>query len=78
MARKVFEAERTPAYPRQLAETLAICLQASLLTQFAPPPVAEWFIQTRVEGRRGQTLGTISMESTTAGKILDRAFPDAV
>ncbi|WP_231945706.1 hypothetical protein [Agromyces flavus] len=40
---------------RELAERLALVLQASLLVQHAPPAVADAFVRSRIEGRAGRS-----------------------
>ncbi len=44
---------------RSLVETLALTLQGVLLTRYAPSPVAEAFLATRLQGRWGHALGTL-------------------
>ncbi|GGI45716.1 putative acyl-CoA dehydrogenase [Agromyces flavus] len=43
---------------RELAERLALVLQASLLVQHAPPAVADAFVRSRIEGRAGSLYGS--------------------
>ncbi|MGR0221281.1 acyl-CoA dehydrogenase family protein [Agromyces sp. ZXT2-6] len=44
---------------RELTERLALVLQASLLVQHAPPPVADAFARTRLEGGGGMLYGAL-------------------
>lgn len=44
---------------RELAERLALVLQASLLVQHAPAPVADAFARTRLEGGGGSMYGAL-------------------
>ena len=44
---------------RELAERLALVLQASLLVQHAPPAVADAFVRTRIEGDGGSMYGAL-------------------
>ncbi|MEZ5116982.1 MAG: acyl-CoA dehydrogenase family protein [Candidatus Nanopelagicales bacterium] len=44
---------------RRLAERVAVLLQASLLLRYAPDPVADAFVATRVDGDSGATFGTL-------------------
>jgi putative acyl-CoA dehydrogenase len=74
MARTVLDGEQSSAYPRVLAETLAVTLQGSLLLRCAPAELAEAFIETRVRRRRGLTPGTIAINDRVAGRILDRSY----
>ncbi len=60
---------------RQIVETLATTLQASLLVRHAPAAVADAFLATRLE-RPGLTFGTLPAGSDVAA-ILERAHPTA-
>ena len=62
-----------PGFPRVLSETLAVGLQASLLRRFATPEVADAFIETRVQHKHGQTLGTFR-GPVAVKDIIVRAF----
>jgi len=44
---------------RRMAERLAVALQASLVTRFSPPAMADAFRQTRLEGDWGRNFGTL-------------------
>ncbi|MEI5584825.1 MULTISPECIES: acyl-CoA dehydrogenase family protein [unclassified Agromyces] len=57
---------------RELAERLALVLQASLLLGYSPPPVADAFVRTRVEGGGGTLYGALPPGVDTAA-ILARA-----
>ena len=58
---------------RYLVEHLAVLLQAKLLLESAPQPVADAFIASRIQGDWGRTFGTLSSDVDTAA-ILERAF----
>ena len=59
---------------RSVVERLAVALQASLLVQHSPAPVADAFVASRVAGRRGHTFGSLDVDLAGAvGEILDRA-----
>ncbi|GAA1814879.1 acyl-CoA dehydrogenase family protein [Agromyces neolithicus] len=60
------------ARARELTERLALVLQASLLVQHAPAPVADAFVRTRLEGDSGLLYGTLPPGVDTAA-ILARA-----
>lgn len=57
---------------RELTERLALVLQASLLVQHAPAPVADAFARTRLEGGGGMLYGVLPPGVDTAA-ILARA-----
>lgn len=57
---------------RELTERLALVLQASLLLQHSPAPVADAFVRTRVEGGGGMLYGALPPGVDT-GAILARA-----
>ncbi|MBM7505866.1 acyl-CoA dehydrogenase family protein [Agromyces aurantiacus] len=57
---------------RELAERLALVLQASLLVQHAPPSVADAFARTRLEGGGGSMYGALPVGVDLAA-ILARA-----
>ena len=58
---------------RRLAERIALALQASLLARFAPPPVADAFVSSRLGGRWGHAFGTLAGADTRS--IVERATP---
>ena len=60
------------ARARELTERLALVLQASLLVQHAPAPVADAFVRTRLEGDGGLLYGALPPGVDTAA-ILARA-----
>ncbi|MCZ2148948.1 MAG: hypothetical protein LC126_14365 [Bryobacterales bacterium] len=51
--------EPDEADARRLSETLALALQASLMTRFAPPGMADAFCASRLEGDWGPAFGTL-------------------
>jgi putative acyl-CoA dehydrogenase len=59
---------------RAVVERLALALQASLLVQYSPAPVAEAFVASRIAGRRGHTFGSLDVDlAGTASAVIDRA-----
>ncbi|HLU77527.1 MAG TPA: acyl-CoA dehydrogenase family protein [Burkholderiales bacterium] len=54
---------------RRLTEGLALCLQAALLLEHAPPAVAEAFIAARLGGQGGLAFGTLPAETDCAAII---------
>ena len=44
---------------RRLAENLAVALQASLLLRYSPPPIADAFCASRLQGDWGRAFGTL-------------------
>ena len=56
---------------RELTEKLALALQASLLVRHSSPEMAEAFIASRIEGRHGQSFGTLPAVAKV-GSILEK------
>ncbi|WP_131104549.1 acyl-CoA dehydrogenase family protein [Ornithinimicrobium sufpigmenti] len=61
-----------PSTARRLVEALALALQASLMLQRAPSPVAEAFVGSRLDGQGGHLYGVLSPGADVAA-ILERA-----
>jgi putative acyl-CoA dehydrogenase len=61
---------------RLVVERMAIALQASLLLQHAPAPVADAFVATRVAGDGGLHYGTLPA-GVDVGAIIERHAPQA-
>jgi putative acyl-CoA dehydrogenase len=59
---------------RRLAESMAVTLQATLLTRYGDPAVAEAFTATRLGGAGGRAYGTLPPGIRT-GEIIPRATP---
>jgi len=57
---------------RELTERLALVLQASLLLQYSPAPVADAFVRSRLEGDGGSMYGALP-PGVDIGAILARA-----
>ncbi len=62
---------------RSVVEGLAVALQASLVVEHSPAPVAEAFLASRVaggRGSRGHVFGTLGADlAGSAGAVIDRA-----
>jgi len=59
---------------RAVVEQLALALQASLLVQHSPAPVADAFVASRIAGRRGHTFGSLDVDlAGVASAVIDRA-----
>ncbi|MGO4601369.1 acyl-CoA dehydrogenase family protein [Terrabacter sp. 2YAF2] len=59
---------------RVVVEQLALALQASLLVQHSPAPVADAFVASRIAGRRGHTFGSLDVDlAGVASAVIDRA-----
>jgi putative acyl-CoA dehydrogenase len=69
-------ADHADAEPRarRIAESMALCLQGSLLTRHAPAAVADAFCASRLDGDWGHQLGTLPA-GVDARAIVDRAAP---
>ncbi len=52
--------ERTEADARRIAAQLALGLQASLLRRYSPPPIADAFCASRLQGTSGHCFGTLT------------------
>ncbi len=59
---------------RALVERMAILWQGALLLQHAPNYVSDGFIESRIAGQWGHTLGTLSIKTALRG-IVERAAP---
>ncbi len=66
-----------PVSARVVVEQLALTLQAALMAQYSPGPVADAFITSRLGARRGLAFGTLAPEVVLgAGEaILQRVLP---
>jgi putative acyl-CoA dehydrogenase len=60
---------------RRLAESLAVTLQATLLTRYGHPAVADAFAATRLGGAGGRAYGTL-LPGIPARAIIERAIPE--
>jgi putative acyl-CoA dehydrogenase len=60
---------------RRLAESLAVTLQATLLTRYGHPAVADAFAATRLGGAGGRAYGTL-LPGIPARAIISRAIPE--
>jgi putative acyl-CoA dehydrogenase len=59
---------------RSVVERLALALQAGLLVEHSPGPVADAFIASRIAGRRGHTFGSLPVDlAGAAAAAIDRA-----
>jgi putative acyl-CoA dehydrogenase len=59
---------------RAVVERRALALQASLLVQHSPGPVADAFVASRISGRRGHTFGSLDVDlAGAAAAVIDRA-----
>jgi putative acyl-CoA dehydrogenase len=61
---------------RLVVERMAVALQASLLLQHAPAPVADAFVATRLAGDGGLHYGTLPA-GIDVGAIIERHAPQA-
>jgi putative acyl-CoA dehydrogenase len=59
---------------RSIVERMALLWQASLLLQHAPNYVSDGFIESRIAGDWGHTMGTLPIKTALRG-IVDRAAP---
>jgi putative acyl-CoA dehydrogenase len=59
---------------RHFVEKMALCLQAALLTRYAPAGTADAFLATRIENRWGHAFGTVP-PGFRLDDIIERASP---
>ncbi|MEY9211193.1 isovaleryl-CoA dehydrogenase [Thermobifida halotolerans] len=59
---------------RSVVESMALCLQASLLVRHAPTAVADAFVASRLDGGWGHVFGTLP-PSVDTGAVLERHRP---
>jgi putative acyl-CoA dehydrogenase len=59
---------------RAIVERMALLWQAALFARAPANPAAELFIESRIAGRWGRTLGTLPASSELA-RIVQRAAP---
>jgi putative acyl-CoA dehydrogenase len=64
----------SPSRARWLAEQAALCLQAALLIQHAPPIVADAFVASRLDAAGGRTFGVLP-RAVPARALVDRITP---
>jgi putative acyl-CoA dehydrogenase len=62
------------ARARSLSERMALLWQGALLVRHAPNYISDAFVESRIDGRRGQVLGTLP-HGTRLRAIVDRAAP---
>jgi putative acyl-CoA dehydrogenase len=60
---------------RRVVESMALCLQGSLLVRYAPPAVADAFCASRLAGEGGLEYGTLPAGSDFEA-IIARSLPD--
>ena len=65
-----------PWAARRIVERLAVTLQAALLVQHSPGPVADAFVASRVRGEHGATFGTLGSQvgPGAVDALLERAL----
>jgi putative acyl-CoA dehydrogenase len=59
---------------RRTVERMAVTLQASLVLRYSPPPVADAFCASRLDGDRGRSYGTLASGIDTAA-VVERHLP---
>jgi putative acyl-CoA dehydrogenase len=59
---------------RRVVESMALCLQGSLLVRHAPPAVSDAFCASRLAGDGGLEYGTLPAGSDFEG-IISRSLP---
>jgi putative acyl-CoA dehydrogenase len=59
---------------RSIVESLAVCIQASLMKRFSDADAAEAFCASRLgSGEAGRAFGTLDLDAQALGRIADRA-----
>ena len=69
--------DASEAHARWLSERMAVLWQAALLIQYAPSYVTDAFVDSRIGGGSGRTLGTLPAGAALR-TIIDRASPSSV
>ena len=64
---------RAEAQARRVLETLALCVQASLMRRFADATAADAFAASRLESSGGRAFGTLELGATQLGALVERA-----
>ncbi len=72
--RLLSDRDNLEARARQLTQSLALAMQASLLIQHAPAPVAEAFIATRIAGEGVRAYGALP-QGVDVDLLIERATP---
>ncbi|MBI2731926.1 MAG: isovaleryl-CoA dehydrogenase [Aquabacterium sp.] len=67
--------EQLEALGRRFAERLVLLAQACLLQRHAPNPIADAFIQTRLDPQWGRVVGSIDTRALAVDAILQRTYP---
>jgi putative acyl-CoA dehydrogenase len=66
--------EQREMLARRLVQRLVLAVQGSLMLRYAPTPIAEAFIASRIDAESGRVYGTLSAAALQQN-ILDRAWP---
>ena len=74
LRRELADTAHVEVRARRVVELIALTLQGSLLARYAPAPVADAFIASRLGGDWGHTLGTLP-PGVDAHAIVERARP---
>ncbi len=74
LRRELADTTHVEVRARRVVELIALTLQGSLLARYAPAPVADAFIASRLGGDWGHTLGTLP-PGVDAHAIVERARP---
>jgi putative acyl-CoA dehydrogenase len=73
-ARILADPDRAQTQARAIVESLALAMQASLMKRYSDAAAAEAFCAARLaSGRNGRTLGTLELDSTRLGELVERA-----
>jgi putative acyl-CoA dehydrogenase len=66
--------EQREMLARRFVQRLVLAVQGSLMLRYAPTPIAEAFIASRIDAESGRVYGTLSAAALQQN-ILDRAWP---
>ena len=58
---------------RRVLESIALCVQGSLMTRYADPPAADAFIESRIGGAGGRAFGALALETAALARLVERA-----
>jgi putative acyl-CoA dehydrogenase len=67
--------EQREMLARRFVQRLVLAAQGSLMARYAPTPIAEAFIASRIDPESGRMYGTLSVAALQQN-ILDRAWPN--
>lgn len=71
--RRLADASRAEARARSILESLALCVQGSLMRRFSDPAAAQTFCASRLDGQGGRALGALDLDAGELAQLVERA-----